>query len=91
MKYCDRELKHSVWDWLFEAVEVIVDRNNASLLCQDFSQSKPKQGKTSLMLKLFNDKYVHCQSAFLTLRPFQNYNHVESRTSVESVQELVEL
>uniref|UniRef100_A0A914WU48 Uncharacterized protein n=1 Tax=Plectus sambesii TaxID=2011161 RepID=A0A914WU48_9BILA len=63
LKDCKTPLPHSVWEWLFEAVEVIIDRNSASLLCEDVSQQKTKKDKkSSMMLKLFNDKIITMSS-----------------------------
>uniref|UniRef100_A0A914XMM3 Uncharacterized protein n=1 Tax=Plectus sambesii TaxID=2011161 RepID=A0A914XMM3_9BILA len=63
LKDYETELQHSVWEWLFEAVEVLMDRNNSSLLCEDVSQPKLKKDKkSSLMLKLFNDRIITMSS-----------------------------
>uniref|UniRef100_A0A914XJN2 Uncharacterized protein n=1 Tax=Plectus sambesii TaxID=2011161 RepID=A0A914XJN2_9BILA len=63
LKDCKTKLDHSVWEWLFEAVEVLVDRNNSALLCEDVSQQKTKKDKkSSMMIKLFNDRIITMSS-----------------------------
>uniref|UniRef100_A0A914VA71 Uncharacterized protein n=1 Tax=Plectus sambesii TaxID=2011161 RepID=A0A914VA71_9BILA len=58
MKDGQTALKHSVWEWLSDAIEMIVDRDPAHLICKDSNPQTKKRNKSSMMLKLFNDKLI---------------------------------
>uniref|UniRef100_A0A914WRD1 Uncharacterized protein n=1 Tax=Plectus sambesii TaxID=2011161 RepID=A0A914WRD1_9BILA len=81
------ELKHSVWKWLSEAVEMIIDRNNTSLLCEDLNKPKSKKNKkSSMMLKIFNDRIITMSSrervwiAYKMLSKYDTTRHLQQRT-----------
>ncbi len=67
---CKTTLDHTVWQWLFKASELIIDRNPAKLLCPVSYEKNVASGNS--MCQLFNNRLVIHLFIFPFRQSFKN-------------------